>query len=130
MIFIWRYRQAAWRVLLPPVGAVLVTLAIFAAMGSGLTLFHLLGLLLVLGIGLDAGIFSVEQADSRAAWLAITLSCMSSLLAFGLLSLSKTPALAQMGMTCLIGLTCTWLLVPFARTGGIVSRLSTHPSTP
>ena len=130
LIFIWRYRQAAWRVLLPPVGAVLVTLAIFAAMGSGLTLFHLLGLLLVLGIGLDAGIFSVEQADSRAAWLAITLSCMSSLLAFGLLSLSKTPALAQMGMTCLIGLTCTWLLVPFARSGGIVSRLSTHPSTP
>lgn len=117
LVFAWRYRTAAWRVLLPPVGAVIATLAIFSAMGTGLTLFHLLGLLLVLGIGLDAGIFSVEHATSRAAWLAVTLSCASSLLAFGLLALSSTPALAHLGSTCLIGLSCTWLLVPFARAG-------------
>ncbi|KAA0695033.1 hypothetical protein DT594_09245 [Halopseudomonas laoshanensis] len=133
LVFAWRYRTAAWRVLLPPVGAVLLTLGIFAAGSTGLTLFHLLGLLLVLGIGLDAGIFSVEHADSRAAWLAVTLSCSSSLLAFGLLALSSTPALAQMGTTCLIGLTCTWLLVPFARAGGTLAHLpdrsSAHSST-
>jgi predicted exporter len=117
LLFAWRYRAATWRVLLPPVGAVIATVAVSSAMGTGLTLFHLLGLLLVLGIGLDAGIFSVEHAASRAAWLAVTLSCASSLLAFGLLALSRTPALAHVGSTCLIGLTCTWLLVPFARAG-------------
>jgi predicted exporter len=45
-IFVWRYRQRAWRVLLPPVGAFLITLGVFAAVGVSLTLFHLLGLLL------------------------------------------------------------------------------------
>lgn len=125
-IFAWRYRGATWRVLLPPVGAVVVTLAVFSASATGLTLFHLLGLLLVLGIGLDAGIFSVEHAASPAAWLAVTLSCASSLLAFGLLALSATPALAQLGLTCVIGLSCTWLLVPFARAGWP----TTHPSLP
>lgn len=111
----WRYRLRVWRVLLPPLGAVLITLAVLAFAGAGLTLFHLLGLLLVLGIGLDAGIFSVEHEDSSAAWLGITLSCIASLLAFGLLSFSATPALAHLGITCLIGLATAWLLVPFAR---------------
>jgi predicted exporter len=124
LLFVWRYGKAAWRVLLPPVGAIVITLALFSALSVGLTLFHLLGLLLVLGIGLDAGIFSVEHANSRAAWLAVSLSCSSSLLAFGLLALSATPALAQLGSTCLVGLACTWLLVPFARAGGLVSDSS------
>lgn len=115
MVFTWRYGTSVWRVLLPPMGAILVSLAVLALSGTGLTLFHLLGLLLVLGIGLDAGIFSVEHADNPASWLGITLSCASSLLAFGLLSFSATPALAHLGITCLIGLGTTWLLVPFAR---------------
>ena len=114
-IFIWRYRQRAWRVLLPPVGAFIITLGVFAATGVSLTLFHLLGLLLVLGIGLDAGIFSTEHPDDPAAWLAISLSCASSLLAFGLLAFSATPALHFLGTTCLTGLTASWLLVPFSR---------------
>lgn len=115
IIFGWRYRHRAWRVLLPPVGAVVITLGVFAALGIGLTLFHLLGLLLVLGIGLDAGIFSTEHPEDPAAWLAISLSCASSLLAFGLLAFSATPALHFLGITCLIGLLATWALVPFAR---------------
>ncbi|CAM3357196.1 MMPL family transporter [Halomonas lysinitropha] len=115
ILFGWRYRSRTWRVLLPPVGAIVVTLALFASLGVGLTLFHLLGLLLVLGIGLDAGIFSTEHPESPAAWLAISLSCTSSLLAFGLLAFSATPALHYLGMTCLVGLAATWALVPFAR---------------
>ncbi|MDN3521801.1 MMPL family transporter [Halomonas ramblicola] len=113
--FGWRYRRRAWRVLLPPLGAVVLTLGLFAALGTGVTLFHLLGLLLVLGIGLDAGIFSTEHPGDPAAWLAISLSCASSLLAFGLLSFSATPALHHLGLTCLVGLIATWGLVPFAR---------------
>ncbi|KKO02087.1 hypothetical protein LCGC14_0109490 [marine sediment metagenome] len=117
LVFSWRYGTSVWRVLLPPVGAILVSLAVLALNDTGLTLFHLLGLLLVLGIGLDAGIFSVEHAEQPASWLGISLSCASSLLAFGLLSFSATPALAHLGMTSLVGLGTTWLLVPFARVG-------------
>ena len=120
LTFGWRYRRRAWRVLLPPVGAVIITLGVFAAGHIPLTLFHLLGLLLVLGIGLDAGIFSTEHPADPGAWLAISLSCASSLLAFGLLAFSATPALHFLGTTCLIGLIATWCLVPLAR--GVVSQ--------
>ncbi|WP_176493591.1 MMPL family transporter [Cobetia sp. 5-25-4-2] len=138
-----RYRRSTWRALLPPLGGLVLTLAALKLAGVGLNLFHLLGLLLVLGIGLDAGIFCAEHPArsaekgnparrandkteqgnaeatasraSQASLLAISLSCASSLLAFGLLSFSQTPALAALGLACLLGLTATWCLVPFAR---------------
>ncbi len=155
-----RYRRSTWRALLPPLGGLVLTLAALTLAGVGLNLFHLLGLLLVLGIGLDAGIFCAEHPArsaekssagifcaehparsaekgnparrandkteqgnaeatasraSQASLLAISLSCASSLLAFGLLSFSQTPALAALGLACLLGLTATWCLVPFAR---------------
>ncbi|KPM81020.1 MMPL family transporter [Cobetia sp. UCD-24C] len=138
-----RYRRSTWRALLPPLGGLVLTLSALTLAGVGLNLFHLLGLLLVLGIGLDAGIFCAEHPArsaekgnparrandkteqgnaeatasraSQASLLAISLSCASSLLAFGLLSFSQTPALAALGLACLLGLTATWCLVPFAR---------------
>ncbi|HAR08776.1 MAG TPA: hypothetical protein DCR98_10215 [Cobetia sp.] len=146
-----RYRRSTWRALLPPLGGLVLTLAALTLAGVGLNLFHLLGLLLVLGIGLDAGIFCAEHPArsaekssagifcaehparrslsapasdaaqtstsraSQASLLAISLSCASSLLAFGLLSFSQTPALAALGLACLLGLSATWCLVPFAR---------------
>lgn len=115
LVFIWRYRRRAWRVLLPPLGALLATLTTLALLGDGLTLFHILGLMLVFGISMDAGIFSAEHTRHAASWLAITLSCASSILAFGLLAFSATPALHDLGLTCLVGLGATWMLVPFAR---------------
>ncbi|WP_251977928.1 MMPL family transporter [Salinicola avicenniae] len=111
----WRYRRRAWRVVAPPFGATLIVLSVFAIAGVPLNLFNQLGLLLVLGIGLDAGIFNVEHARRPSAWLAITLSTLTSLLAFGTLAFSATPALHYLGLTCLIGLASVWLLVPWVR---------------
>nr|WP_297459868.1 MMPL family transporter [uncultured Halomonas sp.] len=115
IVLAWRYRSLAWRVLVPPAGAVLIVLAIFGVIGVPLNVFSQLGMLLVLGIGLDAGIFNVEHARRPATWLAISLSTLTSLLAFGLLAFSATPALHHLGLTCLLGLAAVWLLVPWVR---------------
>lgn len=112
-----RYRRRTWRVLLPPLGATLIVLASFAVAGVPLNVFSQLGLLLVLGIGLDAGIFNAEHPRQAAAWLAISLSTLTSLLAFGLLAFSATPALHYLGLTCLIGLAAVWALVYLLRPG-------------
>jgi len=118
LVLIWRYRSQAWRVIVPPFGATLIVLALFALTGVPLNIFNQLGLLLVLGIGLDAGIFNVEYARQSSAWLAITLSTLTSLLAFGMLAFSATPALHYLGLTCLIGLASVWGLVPWVRPAG------------
>ena len=120
-----RYRQRTWRVLAPPIGAILGVLGVFAVAGIPLNVFSQLGLLLVLGIGLDAGIFSVEHARHAETWLAISLSTLTSLLAFGLLAFSATPALHYLGLSCLIGLALVWLLVPWVRPrSGAIARES------
>ncbi|WP_253272994.1 MMPL family transporter [Halomonas sp. PR-M31] len=115
LLLIWRYGQNTWRVLTPPLGALLGTLTLFALIGIPLNVFSQLGLLLVLGIGLDAGIFSVEHGSRASTWLAISLSTLTSLLAFGLLTFSATPALHYLGLSCLIGLAMVWCLVPWVR---------------
>lgn len=110
-----RYRLQVWRIIAAPVLASLFTLALLAEIEGGLNLFHLLALILVLGIGLDMGIFLRETSGANHTWLAVSLSSATSLLAFGLLALSKTPVLYHFGLTVLLGLTFIWLLTPMMR---------------
>jgi predicted exporter len=114
-----RYRRSAWRVLAPTVVASAAAVALLGLAGQQLQLFHLLALMLLLGIGVDYGVFFQERAERReaAAWMAVSLSAASTLLSFGLLGLSKTPALQAFGLTMLLGTALVWLIVPcFAQT--------------
>ena len=72
--------------------------------GFELNLFHVMALFLVLGFGMDYTIFSKEMSDQQDITLeAILLSACTSLLSFGLLSLSSIPVVASFGITLLIG---------------------------
>jgi predicted exporter len=115
-----RYRSATWRVLAPTALASIATLALLGMAGQPLQLFHVLALMLLLGVGVDYGIFLHEHLSRRdpVAWLAVGLSASSTLLSFGLLSLSKTPALQAFGLTMLIGTAAVWLIVPCFRSEG------------
>jgi predicted exporter len=110
-----RYRAGIWRIVAPPLLATILTLAILLQFESGINLFHLLALILVLGIGLDMGIFLAETDEAPHTWLAVTLSAVTSLLAFGLLALSDTPVLHHFGVTVAIGLSLVWLMAPLMR---------------
>lgn len=109
-----RYKGRTWRVLAPTALGSIVTIACLGFAGQSLTLFHVLALMLLLGVGVDYGIFMQEDAESggEAPWLAVGLSAASAILAFGLLGLSGTPALQAFGTTMLVGTTLVWLAAP------------------
>lgn len=115
VLLAWRYGRPAWRALLPTAAASALALAGLAWAGVPLQLFVVLALLLLLGIGVDYGIFLLEHRDDGASWLAVCLGAASTLLAFGLLALSATPALHAFGLTLLIGIGAVWLLSPCLR---------------
>jgi len=115
VVLLYRYRQQVWRVVLPPLLASIFTLAILAQFEQGLNLFHLMALILVLGIGLDMGIFLMETDEAPYTWLAVSLSTYTSLLAFGMLAWSDTPVLHHFGLTVLVGLAIVWLITPLMR---------------
>ncbi|MGY2573522.1 MMPL family transporter [Vibrio sp. C8] len=102
------------RIVFPCVVACLVGIAVTTLTGSTLNLFNLLALVLVVGIGIDYTLFFAEQSQSRSTLLAITLSAMTTLLSFGLLSLSETHAIHSFGLTTLSGIFVAWLLSPLA----------------
>ncbi|MGL6027490.1 MAG: MMPL family transporter, partial [Vibrio sp.] len=106
--------QHGWRILLPSAIACISGLAAGVAAGSTLNLFNLLGLILILGIGIDYTLFFAEKSRSLSTLLAITLSAITTILSFGLLSLSQTHAIHSFGVTVLSGIFIAWLLSPIS----------------
>lgn len=114
-LLLLRYRALAWRVMLPTWLAMAATLALFGWIGQPLQLFGVLGLILLLGMGIDYGIFLVEHRDDASAWMAVCVGAASTWLSFGLLALSATPALRAFGLSLLCGIGLVWLLSPLFR---------------
>lgn len=108
----YRSRQAAI-ILMPTVLAMLVTLSVLGYLNSPLTLFNMMGLMLVLGVGINYAIFLREGGAHAAATLAgVMLSAGTTLLSFGMLAFSSMPALSSFGLTLLIGVGISAMLAP------------------
>jgi predicted exporter len=107
-------RHAAWRILLVPFAASLFTLAALGGLGRPVTLFSLFGLLLVSAIGVDYAIFMYERvAGAAASLVGIVLAATTTVLSFGLLALSDTPAIADFGLSVALGIAFTVLVAPW-----------------
>lgn len=95
------------RVLAPLFGAVVVTLAVLGALGIRLSLFHIVALPLMAGIGLDYALFFArrqQSGDERARTFRTLILChVMTLATFGLLAFCQTPLLRGIGLTVVIG---------------------------
>lgn len=97
------------RMLLPSVLATLATIGLFGWLGVEFNLFTLLALWLVLGLGIDYGIFLRHGREHRpTVILSVTLSACTTLIAFGLLAFSATPFIHSIGITLLVAITLSW----------------------
>ncbi|GHU26544.1 membrane protein [Betaproteobacteria bacterium] len=106
------FRHAVWRIITPVLIAGIATLAIMGYLGIPVQLLSILALLLTLGMGIDYAIFLQERQTHAHTLLATTLAASLTLLSFGLLALSSTPALHALGLTATLGVTFSWLLTP------------------
>ena len=93
--------------LVPSLAAAATTAGALALLGGELNLVHLFGLLLVLAIGVDYGVFLAETVRRGegvgATALSIALACATSVLALGMLAFSENPALRALGATTGLG---------------------------
>lgn len=115
LLLCWRYGMVGGlKVLLPSLIAALSAIAALGFLGEMFHLFSLLALLLVLGIGVDYTLFFKESETQNTTWLAITLSAITTLLAFGLLALSATPVIHGFGLIMIVGMVVAYFLAPIA----------------
>lgn len=107
-------------VMAPPLLAAFLTMAWIGAFAGPLNVMHCLALLLVLGLGVDYAVFFAEEgADRTTTYFALILSALTTMLSFGLLALSTTPAVRAIGLVTLSG---TFLALVFAPAAIGVSR--------
>ena len=120
----WRRVAAA---LLPVLLALVITVAALLALGERLSLFHLVSLLLVLGIGVDYGLFfsrpGTDPAMRRRTLHALLVCCGSALTVFALLSTSTLPALHAIGLTVSLGV-ATSFIAALALARPLLTRIS------
>ena len=79
-----------------------------------MNLFHVLSLLLVLGLGVDYAIILREGRNQQAV-LAVFLSMTTTLISFGLLGFSSVPFVRSIGITVALGVAFTFLIALAAR---------------
>ena len=96
-----------------PLVAELMTCAILGYAGIPLNLFSVMGLVLVIGIGVDYSIFMTEAGEkNRTTMLAVILCMLTTVFSFGTLSFSSLKPVSTFGFTVLVGITLSFLLAP------------------
>ena len=114
-----RYKKRALFVFLPTLLACVCAIGILGWIKVPFNLIHLIGFLLVLGLGVDYSIFLADSSASHitVSYGAITLSALTTALSFGLLGLSSQAVLQALGLTTFLGTFFAWLFAPLARLG-------------
>ena len=97
----------AGRVMAPSFAALTLSLAVLVASGVHISVFHLVALLLVLGIGLNYALFFErrfrDEEDRQRTLLSLAVCSLSTMATFGCLALSSTPVLRAIGSTTALG---------------------------
>ena len=102
-----RSPRRVFDVLAPLAAAVLVTTGLLSLGGHPLSIFHLVGLLLVVAVGSNYSLFFDRQApsggDRERTIVSLLFANVTSVIGFGLLAFSKVPVLHDIGMTVATG---------------------------
>ena len=109
-LFFWIGLQKMLVVLINLLAILSAVIASLVFLQGELSLFNILALFLTLGLALDYTIFRylISYNKQPSVSLAIFLSAITSLFAFGTLSLSETPAISDFGITITLGVMATY----------------------
>ena len=94
-------------VLAPLAAAVIITFSLLVLTGNPLSIFHLVGLLLVVAIGSNYALFFERQTataqERERTMVSLLFANVTTMTGFGLLAFSKVPVLHAIGSTVGIG---------------------------
>lgn len=115
-----RYRRPVRGLLafLPALLGALTTLGLFGLLGVPVNVVAAICLLVVLGMGVDYGIFAVDAADDLqrqgSTLTSLLVSCLTSVFVLGVLALSSQPVLRAIGLTTGVGVLLALAVSPLA----------------
>lgn len=117
MLLVVYRRIGALKIMLPTVIALIATPAITTLLGLPFSFFSAMGLLLVVGAGVDYAIFQWEHPQEAGKWtrVGIVLAALMTCISVGLLGLSSVLPVKSLGVTVAIGIFLSLVLSPLVR---------------
>ena len=113
LFMVRRDMMVTLRILFAMISALAMTAGAMLLLGEKFSLFHILASLVVIGVGLDYGLFFSWKADvledRRRALHGITICAASTTIVFALLAMSSISVLRVIGLTVAIGTCLTFL---------------------
>jgi len=101
-------------------GALTVTMLLF--INEPINLFHIVGLALILGMGMDYTLFLKTNRHRSSAMLAVLMAAVTTQCAFGLLGTSAVGAIHSFGLTVALGTVISLFVAPLVAQGSIRTR--------
>ena len=108
------------KILAVPLAAAVLTVAVFSALGLPLSLFAAFGLLLTSALGVDYAVYAQSVGSpATTRFCGMLLAALTTVMSFGILAFSSTPAVAAFGLCVALGIAfslalATWLLPPLS----------------
>jgi hypothetical protein len=107
LLLLFRRLPEVLLALLPVLTGLIVMFGGMGWLGLEMNLFNVVASILIIGLGVDYGIFMVchgQQDEELASSRAVLVSGLTTLVGFGALVLAKHPALHSIGLTVLLGI--------------------------
>ncbi len=107
LIVLFRRGSDVLLALLPVLSGILFMFGAMAWLGLELNLFNVVASILLMGLGVDYGIFMAchsRQHQNLASVQAVLVSGLTTLVGFGALVLARHPSLNSIGLTVLLGI--------------------------
>lgn len=138
LVLFFHHRQlhSVWTLAAPFSAAITITIATLLMAGFSLSIFHLVTLLLVVGLGIDYSIFSFKSCTKsenalqfhEISQVSVIICAISTLIMFASLSLSDLPVLKAIGLTASLGAFFAFLYTfIFSRSNVLNEPILSHP---
>jgi predicted exporter len=114
MIVVYRSATFVFAGVLPAALGAAATLGLLAWLGIAGNVLHVVGLVLVLGLGVDYGVYLVEAREGSIGLSirGILLGAATTCISFGALAASRNAAVHTLGLTSAIGIVFTTITCP------------------
>jgi predicted exporter len=108
----YRNLHKSFLAIFPTILGIIISIGFLNLIGISLNIMSFFSIILLIGIGLDYGIFvldSVDNPNNNHISQAISLAALSTIISFGMLIFSKNGVLSSIGIIIFIGISTTML---------------------
>ena len=101
------YKRAAFKILIPPLLGVLISISISQLFGISINIFTILTVFLIIGFTIDYSIF--KSNGGKQSDIAVFAACLSTVFSFLLLSFTSFKLISSLGILLSVGISASYI---------------------